>query len=113
MNKKLIKELAISMAKTKTTKETASFVLKRLTKEELKDFLFVYKNEINKNKVTILSASILPSQSKEEIESKFANKDIFYEIDDSIGGGIKVRENDVISDFTFKNIINQTISALK
>lgn len=113
MNNKDIKQLAKSMAKNAITKDVSSYILKRLTKEELKTFLYSFKNEVNKHQV-IISTSGTPSATlKKNLEKKYAPRKIHYVINENLGGGIKIQENDIVTDYTFQNIVHQTINALK
>lgn len=109
-----IKKLAQIASVEKTMpKDIEEYVLKVMTKHELKEFLRFYKGALQKRRVFVESSSELSHESLQSIHSLFKNKDIITSVDANLGAGIKIINDDIIIDFTFKKYINDTIEKLK
>lgn len=90
-----------------------TFVLTRLNKLELKLFLRFYNLELQRRNVKVSSASELSNETIISIQDMFVGKNIENVIDPTLGGGIKLQQDDLIIDFTVKKYINDTIEELK
>lgn len=112
-NKKLKKLAHIASENDKIPEDITEFVLKRLSKKELKDFLYFYKAELEKKRVYVYAAVKLSVKELTDLKSLYKNKEILPIIDGSLGGGLRIKEDDMVVDFTLKNYINETIEKLK
>lgn len=114
INNQKIKKLAIIAASSSSIPEDIkSYVLTILGKKELKTFLSYYRRALDKKRVYITSSNEISSEMMKELKSIFDEKDIMTSIDPTVGGGLKLIEDDMVVDFTFKKYINDTIEKLK
>jgi len=114
MKKNNLKHLAELTAKEKTiSKKTGDFILKSLNRKNVKIFLHFYRNELQKKRTYVTTASVLSSESLKSLKNLFKEKIIVSNIDSNVGAGIKVRQEDIIIDYTFKRYIDDTIELLK
>lgn len=113
MKKDKLKELAKSIAQEKSISREVEKFLLSLSRANLKFFARQYREELKRNSTYITSASQLNADSVKELEGIFKNKRLIADIDESLGAGIRIEDNDNIIDFTFKKYINDTIDMLK
>lgn len=113
-NKQKIKRIAQIAAESKTIPEDiGQFVLKCLNKQELKTFLHYYKWSLEKKRVYVTSASELSLDNLSQIKSHYKGKEVITMVDKNLGAGIKLQNDDLVVDFTFKKYITDTIEKLK
>lgn len=110
MNIKKIKELVKLSYKNnildeKRVKEIADI----LTRSELKQFINEIKNkEIKKN--VIITLPYYPSiDEQKKIQTLFMDKEITYIIDPSLVVGMKVVDNDLVSELSLKDTLESLI----
>jgi F0F1-type ATP synthase delta subunit len=60
-----------------------------------------------------MTSGNLSTESLKSLKNIYKDKELIIEIDPTLGAGIKIREKDMITDFTFKKYIDQTIDSLK
>lgn len=114
INKQKIRKLAHIAADTKTIPaDIQEFVLKYLGKQELKTFLAFYKNALNKKRIYVSSSDNLSADSLKMLKDIYTGKEIVELHDESLGAGLKIVNDDMVVDFTFKKYINDTIEKLK
>lgn len=114
MKDKTIKLLAQSCVNNpKLTEKTTAFILKGLTKRELKVFLNCYKIALNKKRIYITASSQLDKTALSLLKNTYKNYELEFTYDKDLGAGIKIQQNDMIIDYTFKKYISDTISQLK
>ena len=112
-NKKLKKLAHLATETNHVPDDISEFVQKCLSKKELKEFLFYYKLALAEKRVYIFSPLPLSEMDMRALKDIYKDKEILSVIDKTLGGGLKIKENDMIVDFTFKNYINDTIEKLK
>lgn len=114
MRNKLIKQLAKSCTEyDNLSTETIKYILNNLSKEELKFFLRNYKTALNKKRVYITASSTLDKETLGMLKNIYKNLDLKFNYDEGLGAGIKIQQDDMIIDFTFKKYIEDTINKLK
>lgn len=114
MRKKVLKELAISCAEAgKLSEKTVKYILNELTKEELKFFLSQYKTALNKKRVYITASSTLDKAMLNSLKQTYKGLELEVNYDKNLGAGIKIQQDDMIIDFTFKRHLEETIEKLK
>lgn len=114
LQKQKIKKLALIAAeKEAIPQDIEQYVLEVMTKQELKDFLRYYKSALEKKRVHITTSTLVSNMEMANLKEQFKNKSLIISEDKTLGGGIRIRENDTIIDFTFKKYINDTIEKLK
>lgn len=109
----IIKDLAASTfdAKGNVNEKVYKFVLNKLTKKELKLFLRRLKKTNSERHVAVKYEGNMTQEIKKSIESMYKDKEITYERDRSLGGGIMIIDNDLIVNYTIDSIIkNKTVS---
>ncbi len=90
-----------------------TYVLEILTKQELKDFLRNYRNALDKKRVYITTSTDVSQNEIKELLPNLKGKELILSHDESLGGGIKIRQEDTITDYTFRKYIDDTIEKLK
>lgn len=114
IQKAKIKKLAQLAANNKSIpKDIEEFVLTILSKQELKDFLSYYKFELDNKRLYVTAAKELSTHEKTLLESLFNNKELVIDIDNSLGAGLLLKNNDIVIDFSFRGFIDETITKLK
>ena len=114
MKKNNLKNLAILVAQEKVvSKKSCDFILKSLNRNNVKAFLYFYRNELQKKRAYVTTASGLSIKSMTYLKTLFKNKEIISTTDASVGAGIKISHNDFIVDYTFKGYLDYTIELLK
>ena len=114
INTQKIRKLALIAAESKNIPaDIEQFVLKYLGKQDLKTFLAFYKNALNKRRVYVSSADKLSTDNLKMLKDIYNAKDIIELSDQSLGAGLKLVNDDMVVDFTFKKYINDTIEKLK
>lgn len=113
-NEKKLKKLAVIAAENKTIpSEIEQFVLTKLNKKELKTFLHFYRLALSKKRLYVTTPFPISNDELENLKNLYKNKEIINSIDESLGAGIKLKNDDLVIDFTFKKYINDTIDILK
>lgn len=77
-----------------------------LKRHQLKEYLKMLKNYEQQKSVTVVSAHTIGEEDKKRFAMLFPNKCIHYEIDTSLLVGIKIINNDIISQFNLKNTLD-------
>jgi len=118
IKRKFIKKLAENSIKDGIVeKKIANFVLSKLSKKELKIYLFYLKKFLSEKKVTVLTAHELSDLQMKQIKNLFPGKQILFLVERGLGAGIKIKKADIILDFSAKGLIEQitrsAISAIK
>ncbi len=114
MTKQKIKKLAQLAAEDDTIpQDIEKYVLEVLSKQELKVFLGSYKSALDKKRVHASTSTEITKSDFLNIFPEFKNKELMLTIDETLGGGIKIKQDDTIIDFTFKKYIDETIDKLK
>src|SRR3990167_9008517 len=91
MKKNKLKNLAILFAKEKAaSKKSCDFLLKSLNRRDVKIFLHFYRNELQKKRVYVTTASGLPIESMKSLKSLFKNKEIISNTNSTVGAGIMI-----------------------
>lgn len=93
MTKKL-KELAKQSYKDGTLdQETVQYIADRLSRNELKEYIKLLKQEEAKKEVLVTSAEKLSKSDVEKIQKLYPNKTIITSIDSSMISGVRIVEN--------------------
>lgn len=114
MNNKQLRKLAqMTIQNGKVNNNVSKYVLSRLLKNELKQYLFYLKTVVSKNSIEVVSDTPLTAATKRQLVSVFPGKTINFTDNKKIGGGLFVRIDDTILDLSVKNYIKESISQLK
>lgn len=114
MRKAILKDLAKSCASSeKLSNKVVKYILDNLTKQDLKIFLSYYKTELDKKRVYVTASSTIDKDTMIALKNAYKGLDLEINYDKSVGAGIKIQQNDMIVDFTFKKYIEDTIEKLK
>src|SRR5680860_1071882 len=111
MTKKQIKKLALdSYLGNSLNAARVKKIADRLTREDLKKYLRVLKDNEKQKKVTIVMPDI-DIKDKKEIERKFKNafkdKKIYFETDPSLILGLKIINNDLIYELSLNDTFDK------
>lgn len=88
------------------------YVLTKLTRAELKEYLVHLKSLTQRSTVTVVGREIT-TELKNKIGNIYKDKKIIFVTDETISDGIKIIDNDTITDLTLENYIDNTIEELK
>ena len=110
--KKLQNLVEQSYIHDKLNQEVVEFIAARLTREELKQYIKLLKQEENKKQVFVTVAKELNSQDQKKIQNLFPDKQISYSIDASMISGIKVVEKDTEYEINLDRIFHDIIMFL-
>jgi hypothetical protein len=115
MDRASLKKLAQLTADEKeVSPKLASFVLDRLSRADLKTYLFYLKSELAKGRVHVrVPGGRLDAAFRAKMQQLFPGKDLSIEADPSIGGGMQVEYDDTIIDVSLKSLIERTFSRIK
>ena len=114
MNKDLVKKLAKTLAaQNKIDGKTRKFILENLSRRELARFSRLLEKIVSENSVRVISSEPLGLSFKKQLGQKFADKNIYYELNKSVGTGIKLVVNDTIIDLSLQNFLDNAIERLK
>jgi F0F1-type ATP synthase delta subunit len=114
INLQKIKKLAqIAGSSDNIPADIEKFVLNYMSKQELKDFMRFYKSVLDKRRVYVYAASELSKDTEKLLKDLYKDKEIYVDIEKSLGAGLKIRQDDMLIDFTFKKYINETLEKLK
>ena len=114
MSDEEIKKIAkLTIREGKINQTVAGFVLKRFSRKYLLKYLAYLKRMTFENSVRIVSSGELSLTIKNELEHRFKEKNIFYEVDSALGDGIKVKIGDTVIDFSLKNYLDNIVKGLK
>lgn len=114
IQKQKIKKLAqLAAANKSIPKDIEEFVLTKLSKQELKDFLSFYRYELDNKRLYVAASKELSASEKTMLAGLFHNKELIVDIDKSLGAGLIIKNNDIVFDFSFRGLIDETITKLK
>lgn len=109
MNKNIIKKLAkLTLYKNVLQQEVIEIIINNLSKAELKKYIFYVKQLIEQNTVYVKTADLLDDITKKRIETMFEGKNFVFSVDEEIGGGFKITDNDNTIDLTIRGMLEQT-----
>ena|SRR3990172_4700585 len=114
MNRDVVKKLAqITIKNGKVSGKISDFIMKKLSKSDLKTYLFYFKNYARKNHVYITIASDQDKFAVNNISKFFKNKNISYRINPAIVAGFNIEFEDNEINLDIKNLVDQTVVATK
>jgi F0F1-type ATP synthase delta subunit len=91
----------------------ASFALNRLSRSELKNYLFHLREEIARRRVEVSVAGPADETLWKELEKEFSDKETIVSSDETLGAGVRVRDGDDVIDASVKGLVEETIDRLK
>jgi len=108
MDKKLIKKLAIvSYINNKLNEEKVNRIVKNLSRRELREYIKALRDLQNKNTVYVDYSNELDDNYKREIEGIFPNKEVIFRRNKDLILGVKITENDIVSNINLNNSLKQ------
>jgi len=114
INNQLIKELAKNSVdeKNNINEKVAEFILKNLSKKELKIYLRRIRKISKEQNVTVKYEGKLNNNLETEIRKMFEDKIIKFEKDEKLGGGFLIINNDMIVNYTIDRMIESRIKII-
>ncbi|MBN1822779.1 MAG: hypothetical protein JW803_00510 [Endomicrobiales bacterium] len=114
MNKASLKILAGLTARSREVgREVRSHVLKKLSRQDLKKFLYFLREELRYNKVTVKLAQAPKKDIEAMFLSHFPSKDVDFAKEASIGAGYEITDGDDVIRMSVRSIIERTIGRIK
>lgn len=86
--------------------EKLDIISKPLDRRELKEYIKALKKWEQKNSVVITLPGLPTDTNKKKFLDLFPNKKIIYNIDPSILIGVKIKNDDLITELNLKDTIN-------
>lgn len=81
----------------------------KLTRKELKEYIRLLKQEENKKIVTVTAPKELSEEEKKMFENLFSKKELVYNTDQKMIGGIKITDGDVEYEISLNQIFRDII----
>ncbi len=116
MNKAGLRKLAeLTVSDKETSERLEQYVLKRLTRSDLKTFLFYLKQELANRKVYIRTAGTPDDAAVKALRALFAGKDvdINFETVAALGAGLQIEYKDTLLELSLRKLIDQKFSQIK
>lgn len=111
-NKKL-KNIAFLLASSSEISEEIMTVIKKhLTKSELKTLARLYRLEVQKRTVQITTSLPLTTLQKGSLEKNYSPLIVNFEVDENLGGGMRIMKQDTVIDMSVKHYIIQMVQNL-
>ena len=92
--------------------DIAIFVLDKLTRRQLLEYLRHLKAFANRKTVRVVSSEPISEMLKRNIVKRFPDKKVLF-LQEEIGDGIKIQINDTVIDFSIHSYIDTAIDRLK
>ncbi len=112
MKNKLKNLVELSYTNGKLDQEIVETIATRLSRQELKQYINLLKQEENKKQIFVTVPRELDSQDQKKIQLIFPDKQITYIIDPSMISGIKIVENDEEYEINLNKTFNDIIQFL-
>ena len=114
MNKKFLRKLAEeSYIKGNLDPENVKKISDLLKRTELKQFIKEIKIKENKKNI-IISLPFMPNDEEQEKHKRlFPDKTIVYDIDPTLQVGLKITDNDLITEYNLKHTLENLYDHLK
>lgn len=107
MTKKQIQKLVSGSYKDNNLDpKEVNIISKLLDRRELKEYIKALKKWEQKNSVVITLPGLPTIEDKKRFLDLFPNKKIIYNIDPSILVGVKIKNDDLITELNLKDTIN-------
>lgn len=115
ISNQLIKKLAINTFNKDVSinSKIANYALSKLKKNELKIYLRRIVKLNSEKTVIVTTAEDLKNKTKNNIESMFKDKKINYKVDPKLVGGIMIKDNDMIVNYTIDGIIDSKMKQIQ
>ncbi len=108
MDTKLIRKLALaSYINNKLDEEKVNRIVVNLKRRELREYIKALKDLQNKNTVYVDYSDELDDNYKSEIEGLYLNKSVIFRKNKDLILGIKITENDIVSNINLDNSLKQ------
>ena len=113
MNKKIIRKLAEeSYTNNILDEHTVNKIATLLSRSDLKKYTKALKNIENKKTVIVYTPLEPQKKIQERIQQVYENKNIKYVQDPTLFVGVKIVDNDLITEINLKNTLQNLLSHL-
>ncbi len=116
MNKAKLRELAsITASQKEISRETADLILSKLTRAELKEYLFLLKKSMAERSVRIRTASPPDSEAEHDLRELFRERDvdIRFETSKSLGAGLQILYRDDVLELSARELVSRAIERIR
>ena len=116
MNNSDLKKLAkLTVSDGETTAEVEKYVLEKLTRTELKAYLFYLKQEIKNRKVFVRTAGKPDKETIDKLKKLFEGRsvDMNFEQLQSLGAGIQIEYKDNLVELSLRNLISRSLENIR
>lgn len=112
MTKADLKILALIIVQSGISKKIAKRLFIKLKKSEQKMLLEQIKLEIQKNKISVISAQKVDIATGKKLKELFKKEKIEIVENKDLGAGLIIQDNDTIYDMSFKGNLINTLNAV-
>ena len=110
LNTRTIKRLVeLTISEGKVNAEVRKFVMTRFSKTDLRQYLVYLKKELRSKKVMVRSPGVPAALLKSRLDEAFKGREISYETDNSLGGGLQIESGDDLIDINLKKMVEKTL----
>jgi hypothetical protein len=93
--------------------KVADYVLTRVTRSQLKRFLFFLRREIERRTVYVRATQPIVEPTLRRLKSMYPGKEIVCGVDVALGGGIRIEFDSDVFDATIGGFLERAASAAK
>jgi len=113
MKTNYLKELAYqTVVNGMIEKNVEKFVLDKLSKSELKEYLLHLKRSLAKETLIVISATEIDATTKKLLMRQFGKKYVDSQINPKVGAGLVIKNNDDIIDLSLMGEIQRFIRTI-
>ncbi len=116
MNKAKLRELAsLTVSQKEIPRDTADLILSKLTRAELKEYLFQLRKRIAERSVRIRTAGVPDSQAERDLRELFKEKDvdISFETSKSLGAGLQIVYRDDVLELSARELVSRAMERIR
>ncbi len=108
MEEKIIKKLAIASYKNnKLDEDNVDRIIVNLNRRELRGYIKALKVLQSRIRVYVEYSKELSGGYKKEVEELFPNKEVIFKKNDDLLMGIRITENDIVSNINLNNSLKK------
>lgn len=114
MNTKTIKKLVgMTIVDGKIDDTIRKFVMSRLSRTCLRDYLYFFKMELQNRQVNVKLSDLPDEDGRKKFSEIFKDKELKFETDRTLGAGVHIEYGDNVLKLNVQSLIKRTINSLK
>lgn len=114
MTRRQLKKLAVYTEKTEGIPDEDFYTLaKKLNRSSLKKFIKILKIYEQQRNVIVSLPTVPDEKLKEKLQTMYPNKKIVYNVEPLLIAGIRILDNDLLYELSFKDRLEKIIDTLE